>query len=147
MNATKLILSVILLITASFSYAQDQEKDSVVSKENYYNKRAKEDAKFEQEFNSKSKSQDKKFWKEQKEYEKELKKRDEVAHKAYMKGKRDAYAEHNKECNNLCSHGYYYHDHVSYYYHGNYSSKRNSNRSSTRAKVVVRTPSIRLGLF
>jgi uncharacterized protein YxeA len=61
MKATKLVVSIILLITVSFSYAQEQEKKSKIGKEAYYNKRAKEDAKFEQEFNSKSKSEDKKF--------------------------------------------------------------------------------------
>jgi uncharacterized protein YxeA len=147
MKVTKLIVSIILLITASFSYAQEQENDSKIEKEAYYNKRAKEDARFEQEFNSKSKSEDKKFWKEQKAYEKELSKRDEIAHKAYMEGKRDAYAEHENHCDDHCNHGHYYRYHVSYYYHNNHSYKARSYRRSPQTRITVRTPSIRLGIF
>ena len=88
MKATKLILAITLLFASAISYGQNQEKDSIIGKEDYYKERAKEDAKFEQEFNSKSKSEDKSFWKDQRAYEKELKKKDEVAHEAYMQGKK-----------------------------------------------------------
>jgi Ni/Co efflux regulator RcnB len=119
MKVTKLIGSIILLITASFSYAQEQENDSKIEK---------------------------KFWKEQKAYEKELSKRDEVAHKAYMQGKRDAYAEHDKHCENH-NHGYYYRHHVSYYYYNDHHYERRSYRKPNRTRINVRTPSISLGIF
>jgi len=146
MKVTKLIVSIILLITTSFSFAQEQGNDSKIEKEAYYNKRAKEDARFEQEFNSKSKSEDKKFWKEQKAYEKELSKRDEVAHKAYMQSKRDAYAAHNDYCENH-NHGYYYRHHVSDYYYSDHHYERRSFRRPHRTRINVRTPSISLGIF
>jgi hypothetical protein len=147
MKITRQLLTTLLVITISFSYGQGQEKDTIVGKENYYNKRAKEDAKFEQEFTATSKAEDKKFWKEQKQYEKELKKRDQVAHKAYMKGKRDAYAEHSDHCNSYCNHGYYYQYHVNYYYHSNYRYERTYNRRPNRTRVQISTPSIGFRIF
>lgn len=147
MKATKLILAVTLLFASTISYGQNQEKDSIIGKEDYYKERAKEDAKFEQEFNSKSKSEDKSFWKDQRAYEKELKKKDEIAHEAYMQGKKDAYAEHNNHCDAHCNHGAYYKVHVRYYYHHNQSYERRSHRRSNAARITVKTPSIRLGMF
>jgi len=147
MKATKAILVITLLFASAISYGQNQEKDSIIGKEDYYKERAKEDAKFEQEFNSKSKSEDKSFWKDQRAYEKELKKKDEIAHKAYMQGKKDAYAAHNNHCDAHCNHGAYYKFHVSYYYHHDQSYERRSYRRSNATTVVLKTPSIRLGMF
>jgi hypothetical protein len=147
MKATKAILAITLLFASAISYGQNQEKDSIIGKEDYYKERAKEDAQFEQEFNSKSKSEDKSFWKDQRAYEKELKKKDKIAHKAYMQGKKDAYAEHNNHCDAHCNHGAYYKFHVSYYYHHDQSYERRSYRRSNAARIVVKMPSIRLGMF
>ena len=145
MKATKLVRTVFLCMIASVSYAQELKKDSI--KERYYKQRAQEDAKFEQRSKARSKSEDKKFWKEQKEYERKLEKRDEVAYKAYLKGKKDAYTEHAENCNTHCNHSRYYHDHAAYYYHGFYSYERRPRGRSTRTRVIVRAPSIRLGIF
>jgi|TARA_B110000285_G_C15133505_1_gene625259 hypothetical protein len=147
MKTTRLLLTAILCGAINFSYAQGYEKDTLLGKENYYTKRAKEDAKFEQGLNSKSKSEDKKFWKEQKQYERELKKRDEIAHSAYMKGKKDAYAVHSAHCNNHCNHGYYYQYHANYYYHSNYRYERRYHRSPKRTSITLRTPRIGLSVF
>ncbi|MEJ6674732.1 MAG: hypothetical protein ACKVK4_05080 [Flavobacteriales bacterium] len=147
MKTTRLLLTAILFGAINFSYAQGYEKDTLFGKENYYTKRAKEDAKFEQGLNSKSKSEDKKFWKEQKQYERELKKRDEIAHSAYMKGKKDAYAVHSAHCNNHCNHGYYYQYHANYYYHSNYRYERRYHRSPKRTSITLRTPRIGLSVF
>lgn len=151
MKTIKLIFTVIILLSGSFIFSQEKEEVSKEDVKSYYQKRAKEDAKFEQELNAKSKSEDKKFWKEQKQYEKELKKRDEVAHKAYMKGKRDAYANHASHCDNHCNHGYYYQYHANYYYHSNYryerGYERGYHRRPKRTSVTLRTPSIGLSIF
>jgi hypothetical protein len=147
MKISKVLATSALLLTFHFSNAQEKKKDSILGKENYYRVRAKEDARFEQEFNSKSKSDDKKFWKEQKQYEKELENRDEEAHKAYMRGKRDAYAEHSDHCNKHCNHGYYYQYHVNYYYHSNPPRERRYNRGATQTRIKIRTPSLGINIF
>lgn len=99
----KRIKNILTLVTLCASYvllAQEaQISDSTkLDKKTYYEQRALEDAKFEQQFTAKSKEEEKAFWKEQKQYEKELKKRDREAYHAYMEGKRDAYREHYAHC-------------------------------------------------
>lgn len=60
-----------------------------------------------------------------------------------MKGKRDAYAEHNRHCNNHCSHGHYYHNHATYYYHFEYRREpRYRTRTSTNVRVGLPRVSI-----
>ena len=147
MKTIKKLVTIMLFSMAAVGFAQEDQKNLQVDKEDYYTKRAKEDAKFEQSFNAQSKSDEKKFWKEQKAYEKELKSRDKIAHEAYMQGKKDAYAAHNNHCNEHCNHGYYYKHHVHYYYHNDYEYRRRSNRSATGTRIRVRAPSISLGLF
>jgi hypothetical protein len=147
-NNNKLtIMRTLFLVFAflSFGLLQAQEKEEKkVSKTAYYKQRAKEDAKFEQEYKAKSKKEQRKFWKEQKAYERDLKEKDKIAYEAYMQGKRDAYAEHNEHCNHHCSHGYYYHSHARYYYTYEYRRQPRYN-SSINTRVRISAPRIRIG--
>ena len=146
----KIIKTVLFTIAITyFGTVNSQEKKTeakLETKTTYYQKRAKEDAKFEQEYTAETKKEEKKFWKDQKAYEKELKRKDNEAYEAYMQGKRDAYAEHHNHCNDHCNHGRYYHNHVTFYY---YSEYRRAPRSKPRTRTTIRVgvPSVRVGLF
>ena len=150
MNLLKSTLFV-LAIAFSFSMQAQKQKSTTevkMDKKTYYQKRAEEDAKFEQQFKAENKAEEKSFWKEQKAYEKNLKKTDKQAYKAYIQGKHDAYAEHYEHCNHHCHHGDYYYNYASYYYyrHNSYYSRRSQQRS-LNTRVNVSTPSVRLGVF
>ena len=147
MKVIKSIFTIILFFSATFIFAQDSEKKSKADIKRYYQQRAKEDAKFEQDFKGISKADENKFWKEQKEYEKELKKRDRVAYKAYLQGKKDAYSEHYEHCNNHCEHSTHYQYHANFYYYGYYNNERRPYRRTSHTSIKIGTPSVRLGLF
>jgi hypothetical protein len=145
----KLIKSIVFTIAIGLtlvSYAQETqvENESTTDKKTYYQKRAIEDANYEQQFNSESKAEEEAFWKEQKNYEKDLKKKDRKAHRAYTKEKKRAYASHYEHCDHHCHHSDYYYSHASFYY---YRNDRYPQRSRTiNTGVSIRTPSIRLGI-
>lgn len=136
-----------------FGYTQEKnipDENNTIDKKTYYQKRAAEDAKYEQEFVAENKEEEDTFWDEQKEYEEDLKKRDRKAYRAYMQGKKDAYAEHYDHCNNHCHHSHGYYQHASFYYYGynNYYYERYpKQRSTISTGVRVNAPSVRLGIF
>ncbi|WP_411767660.1 hypothetical protein [Winogradskyella sp. A3E31] len=146
---------IILAITLAIGYnvpliAQEStsESEQTIDKKTYYEQRAKEDAKFEQQFKAESKDEEEQFWEDQKDYEKELKRRDRAAYRAYMQGKRDAYAEHYNHCNSHCHHNEYYYYHASYYHHGyrTYYYERYPRRSTTISTGVrINTPRVKIG--
>ncbi|WP_445733808.1 hypothetical protein [Mariniflexile sp.] len=146
-------LGFILAVGVSFlSNAQESENSNkkVIDKESYYQKRALEDAQYEQQFKAESKAEEETFWKDQKAYENNLKQEDRKAYKAYMQGKKDAYANHYEHCNNHCHHNDYYYHHASFYYYrydGYYYERYPRNRNTISTNVRVSTPSVRLGLF
>ena len=145
MKTIKIVLSVIAFSFFGIVNSQENKvEEKQESKTSYYEKRAKEDAKFEQQYTAETKKEERKFWKEQKEYEKELKRKDKVAYDAYMQGKKDAYAEHRNHCSNHCSHGHYYHSHATFYYRYEY---RREPRYRSRSSIRVGVPSVRIGLF
>jgi len=146
MKTLKLIFTVVIFLSASFIFSQEAKEPSGKEKNDYYQKRAKEDAKFEQNFKG-EKSEERKFCRAQKAYEKDLEQKDEIAYNAYMQGKKDAYSEHHEHCTNHCNHGYYYQSHARFYYYGSYRYERRPNRRSSGTSIRVRTPSIRLGVF
>lgn len=140
----------VALTGLSFSIqAQNKEVDSTtaVDKNTYYRERAKEDAKFEQQFEAKSKAEDEAFWEEQEDYENNLKRRDRKAYRAYMKGKRDAYAEHYKHCEHHHHSDAYYSHATFYYYRYNDPYYRPYHSRSYGTSVRVNTPSLRVGIF
>lgn len=150
----KFYKSLIFIVTIGLSFtlnAQETEHadNSKIDKKSYYQKRAIEDAKFEQQFSAETKAEEEAFWEEQKAYEKNLKREDRKAYRAYMKGKKDAYASHYGHCNHHCHHSDFYYHHASFYYYGynGYRYKRYSRRSTINAGVRVNTPSVSLGLF
>jgi uncharacterized protein YxeA len=147
MKTIKSILTAIIFISGTFIFSQETEKTPKEDVKSYYQKRANEDAKFEQNFKGTSKSEEQKFWKEQKHYEEDLKEKDRIAYEAYMNGKRDAYKEHQDHCNNHCHHSRYYHSHVDFYYQVFYNQERRSYRRSTGTRLQIRTPSVSLGIF
>lgn len=150
MKRVKNILTLIILCFSYVMVAQETEvsEDTKPDKTTYYQNRAEEDAKFEQQFTAENKNEEKAFWKEQKRYEKDLKKRDRVAYNAYMKGKRDAYREHYAHCDHHCHHSHYYYSHASFYYDGYYYRyERYPRYNSVNARVRVATPSVGLSLF
>lgn len=150
----KLLKTTIFILAISFSFtihAQEAEAttQTKLDKESYYKKRAAEDAEYEQQFKAENKKEDEAFWEDQKAYEKELKQNDRKAYRAYIKGKKDAYAEHYEHCNSHCHHGDHYYSHASFYYYryNNYHYNRYPERRATiRSNVRVNTPSLRVGL-
>ncbi len=115
------------------------------SKEAYYNRRAQEDAAFEQQYVARSEADAELFWENQEDYEKNLKKTDRKAYRAYMKGKRDAYRDHQEVCDAHCRHDHHYHDHVAVYYYNEYrpAPRPTSTRISTGVRIGV--PRIGIG--
>ena len=113
----------------------------------YYEQRAKEDAQFEQS-QQLAEDEEEEFWESQKEYEAQLKKRDKKAYKAYMKGKRDAYAEHRSHCDDHCRHSDHYHTHASFYYYHNepYRYRSYPRGTTIRTGVGISVPSVGIGL-
>jgi hypothetical protein len=150
----KSIKTLVFIAALSLSFAiQAQESEisnnTTIDQKSYYKKRALEDAKYEQQFKAKNKTDEDVFWKDQKAYEENLKREDRKAYRAYMKGKKDAYAYHYEHCNNHCHHSDNYYHHASFYYygyHGHYN-KRYPRRSSVGTSVRISTPSVRVGLF
>jgi hypothetical protein len=147
MNTLKAAL---FLIVFAFTLNVNAQEDTDTKQGTaYYQQRAAEDAKYEQEYQAKNDREDKAFWKEQKKYEKQLKKNNRRAYRAYIQGKNDAYAEHHQHCNHDHHSDYYYSNTRFYYYQ--YDNRRNYNRSTNRpiinTPVRVNTPSVRLGIF
>jgi len=121
--------------------AQEEKEDKLT----YYEQRAAEDAKYEQSLAVQNEEDEEDFWQDQKQYEKDLKRRDRKAYKAYMKGKRDAYAEHEVHCNSHCHHSdrYYYHTTFYYSYQRNYYPRQSTFGTS----IGIKAPSVRVGIF
>ena len=151
MKSIKIIVLVIALGFSLITSAQESEipSDVKVDKTSYYQKRAEEDAKYEQQFSAKTKVEEEAFWNDQKAYEENLKQQDKKAYRAYMTGKRNAYINHYEHCDHHCHHSDYYHHHASFYYrYGGYYYERHPSRSTTiKTGVRVNTPSVRVGLF
>jgi hypothetical protein len=122
----------------------DQEKLS------YYEHRGAGDANYELVFKAKSKSGEESFWQEQENYERELKEDNRRAYRAYMQGKKDAYAEHHHDCDGHHYHSDSFYQHAGFYYYEydrrNYE-RRPSRSSSVNTQIGVSAPSVRLGLF
>ncbi|RIA09286.1 hypothetical protein OE09_1115 [Flavobacteriaceae bacterium MAR_2010_72] len=121
--------------------SKSNEKEATRS---YYEQRAYEDAAYEQEFRSKNKKEEEQFWQDQKSYEDNLKQRDRKAYRAYMRGKRDAYAEHYNHCDHSCYHSEHYYHHASFYYH-RYYYEPYPRRTTMRTNIRVGVPSVRIG--
>lgn len=139
-------LGFILLVTFGLKAqeAPEQQEDKLT----YYEQRAKQDAEYEQSLVLEKEEDEADFWSDQKQYEKDLKARDKKAYKAYMKGKRDAYAEHEAHCGHHCGHSDYYHHHAHFYYSYHNTYYRNPSRRATLGtRVMLGSPSIRVGLF
>lgn len=149
----RIFKTLVFILTISFSFIMQAQKaeannEASIDKKSYYEKRAAEDAKYEQQFFAENKDEEEAFWEDQKAYETELKKKDRKAHRAYIQGKKDAYAEHYEHCNHHCHHSNYYYHHASFYYYryDNYYYRRSPQRSTINTRVNVRIPSVRLGL-
>lgn len=151
----KLFKTLTFIVALGFSLiiqAQESEisNEKIIDKESYYQKRAKEDAKYEQQLTSENKEvEEETFWKEQKNYESNLKRKDRIAYNAYIKGKKEAYASHYEHCNSHCHHSDHYYDHASFYYYryDGYYYERYPSRSTIGTRVNVNMPNVRLGLF
>ncbi|MCB4809569.1 hypothetical protein LG651_15040 [Tamlana sp. 62-3] len=150
MKVIKSLVSILTLVITTSLTAQETEaaSETTISKQDYYTQRAAQDAKFEQEFKASNHDEEETFWEEQEAYEKDLKKRDKKAYRAYMKGKKAAYAEHYENCNNHCHHSENYYHHASFYYYRYDSYYYNQPRRSTVGiSTRVSTPRISVGLF
>lgn len=155
MKTFKTILTIVLFGAIATANAQEtrvsQEARITANQEklSYYEQRGAEDADYELKFRAKSKSDEESFWKEQKQSEIELKKDNERAYRAYMQGKKDAYAEHHHHCDDHCHHSDSFYQHAGFYYYqynqSNY--QRRPNRTSVNKRIGVSIPSVRLGIF
>lgn len=157
MKIGNVVNSLLIIVMTTGVYAQestsekaDPQTETKVEGKTYYEQRALEDAKYEQEFAAETEADEKEFWDDQKQYEKDLKKRDRKAYRAYMKGKKDAYAEHYEHCDNHCHHSDHYYSHATFYYYG-YNDRRYYRQSprgtSVRTNVRLSTPRVRVGIL
>jgi hypothetical protein len=155
MKTIKTVLTIVLFGAIATLNAQEakvsQETRITTNQEklSYYEQRGSEDANYELKFKAKSKSDEESFWKEQKQYEIELKKDNRRAYRAYMQGKKDAYAEHHHHCDDHCYHSdsFYHHAGFYYYEYDQRNYQRSPSRTSVKTQVGVPTPSVRLGIF
>ena len=116
MKTKTLLLFAIFTLISNFGFSQENKLETKKeTKASYYEGRGKEDAAFEQSLKSESKQEEKEFWENQKEYEQDLKRNDRKAYRAYMRGKRDAYAEHHEYCGYSCHHSDHYYNHCRLY--------------------------------
>ncbi|MBJ6368315.1 hypothetical protein [Snuella sedimenti] len=155
MKSLKYVALLVAFVFSSIICAQEAEtsnelkatSETKVDKTSYYEKRALEDAKYEQQFKADNEEEELAFWEDQKTYEAELKARDRKAYRAYMRRKRKAYAEHYGHCDHHCHHSGHYYHHATFYYYGynRYHYERYPRSSTTR--VSIGTPKVRLGLF
>jgi hypothetical protein len=147
MKQLTLYAYVFLLTGSGLLWAQ--ETDPEQEKLSYYEQRAREDAGYEQSLAIETEAEESDFWEDQQAYEKELKKRDRKAYRAYMKGKRDAYAEHYEHCDHHCNHGSHYYSHATFYYHGYYGHHyyRRPYSTGVHTRVRIGAPSVRLGIL
>ena len=150
----KLFKTSIFIIALGFSLVAQAQKSEVsnetkVDKKSYYQKRAIEDAKYEQQFSAETNAEEETFWKEQKNYENDLKEKDKKAYRAYMKGKRDAYANHYEHCDNHCHHSECYYQYASFYYYryDGYYYERYPRRNTVSVRTRINTLSVSLGLL
>lgn len=157
MKPFKLIVLLIALGGSSITHAQKAEaemsNEAKVSNQvkadnmSYYHQRGIEDAKHEQQFKAETEDEEIAFWENQKKYEKQLKAKDRKAYRAYMRGKRDAYANHYEHCDAHCHHSDHFYHNATFYYYGynRYESYPHSNGITTR--VGISTPNVSLDLF
>jgi hypothetical protein len=139
------------LQNVSAQEAKASTNDSVQTKHSvsYYEERGAQDALYELNFESKTKSEDRAFWNEKQAYEKELKRNNRRAYRSYLQGKRDGYAAHYDHCDSHCHHSDYWYQHADYYYY-RYRQPRyedRSSRTSVNTQIGVSAPRVRLGLF
>lgn len=151
MKPFKIVITMIAFIFFTMMSAQetDVSNEAKEDKISYYQKRALEDANYEQQFQKEYAQEEETYWEEQKNYEKNLKKKDKKAYKAYLKGKSDAYKAHYRHCNTHCYHSEHYYHNVTFYdsrYDPHYY-ERNPRSNGTSTRVSIGTPSVRLGLF
>ncbi|MDW5287690.1 hypothetical protein [Formosa sp. PL04] len=140
-------LAICFSLTIQAQDAQIENKTNI-DKKSYYEKRALEDAQYEQQFTTKTKAEEKAFWKAQKTYKKDLKRKDKKAYKAYLKGKKDAYVKHYQHCDNHCQHSDHYYSHASFYYYRYDTNYRRQPQPSTiNTQIHVNTPGVSLGLL
>lgn len=152
MKTIKITWMLVTLFSSVVVMGQDTKtsEGNKQDKASYYEMRAKEDAKYEQQFNGDTTTEEETFWKDQKNYEKELKRRDRAAYRAYMQGKRDAYAEHYDHCDHHCHHSDWYYQHATFYYYGyhdHYYYHRYPRSNGIQTSIKVGTPRVRLSMF
>lgn len=152
MKTIKTLGFIILLSVSILTHGQESENPDkkAIDKESYYQKRALEDAQYEQQFTAETKGEEETFWKDQKSYENDLKQKDRKAYRAYMKGKKDAYESHYNHCDSHCHHTDNYYHHAFFYYYRSddgYYYERYPRRNTISVGTRVSTPSVRLGLL
>jgi hypothetical protein len=128
---------------------QETKVNTKQEKLSYYEQRGAEDANYEVQFKAGSKRGEESFWQEQKQYERNLKEDNRRAYRAYMQGKKDAYAEHHYRCDGHHYHSDSFYQHAEFYYY-QYDRRiyeRSPRRSSANTQIGVRAPSVRLGIF
>ncbi|SFC06910.1 hypothetical protein SAMN04487891_105193 [Flagellimonas taeanensis] len=147
MKHTEFFIMLLALTFSTVMVAQEKGTEAPeLDRDSYYEQRAREDAEYEQALEMRNEEDEKDFWKDQDKYEKDLRKRDKKAYKAYMKGKRDAYAEHAAHCDNHCHHSDHYHRQAQIYYtYHEYHYPRSSTVVQSRVRVA--TPRVGLSIF
>ena len=145
-----LVLAFTVMTTAEAQTTKVNAKTQVEVKNTnaYYQQKAREDARIEQEFRAESKREEKVFWNQQKEYEKNLKSQDRRAYRVYIEAKNDAYANHYQTCNGSCPHSDYYYQQAGFYYYEYHQPRYSgtSTRATINTNIGVSTPAVRLGL-
>lgn len=131
-----------LLVTSALNAQKNKEEVQKVDKQTYYEQRAREDAVYEQSLQASELEDEEDFWESQQVYEKNLKKRDRKAYRAYMKGKRTAYAEHAEHCDHHHHHSVHFYYYAGHYYSSPRYSSYRSYYYNPGTRVSVHAPAI-----
>ncbi len=107
------LLALLLLLHAGIFSQELQRKVMDMAA---FEQLAKTDAQYEQSLQSLNGTDEADFWTDQKNFEKALKKRNYTAYQGYLKGKRDAYLEHELHCSTHCKHDAQYYLQAAFYY-------------------------------
>jgi len=108
------LLFIVVLCLPVELFSQDSyEKANRLS---FFEQRARQDAKQEQSLQLKYEEDQIDYWTDQRNFENELKKLSYKVYQVYLKGKRDAYSEHEEQCGGHCDHGDYYYLQADFYF-------------------------------
>ncbi|NAS10692.1 hypothetical protein [Poritiphilus flavus] len=108
-------LLLLLLFAPAGLVAQEGTKKADLLR--FFEERAREDARNEHLLKHTHPEDERDYWADQRNFEKDLKKLSYKTYQAYLKEKRNAYADQSMQCDSSCSHSDYYYRMAAFYEH------------------------------